>query len=170
MSKKSQNKPKHDPPVMFRPGNDLGHIVAKFAASRGVGVNEAFKSLSALATAGLDLRYFDLLTEMAHCMGGRNAFVRAVLHILTALMGAAQAGVQLRRDADRSSFVINTVMQYVTASGCALRTEVVQSLRERLGLTIPVSSGDDHEFTNTGFQSTSYDETNEPPKVKVNHR
>lgn len=145
MAKKGKGRQKQGPPVTFRPGPELEQLVTGFAAARRLRPNEVFKNLAALAVAGLDVRYFDLMSHMAGRMTGSNAFVRAALHVNAAVLGAVRSEGRVRPDPERSVFVIGTVQEYVSNSGGTLPTEVVQGLLVQLGLASRVPPAEETE-------------------------
>ena len=149
MAKKGKGRQKQGPPVTFRPGPELEQLVTGFATARGLRPNEVFKNLAALAVAGLDVRYFDLMSHMAGRMTGSNTFVRAALHIRTALLGAVRSEGRVRPDPERSLFVTRTVQEYVSNSGGTLPAGVVQELAVQLGLAGHAPPEDETPFSST---------------------
>ncbi len=122
--RKKKAQPKQGPPVAFRPGSELEHLVGAFASKHQLGVHEAFKDLAALAIVGLDGRYFVFLNQMAAATGGVNAFVRACLHVHAALEGAArERGAPIQVDPERTRFILETVRDYLQSRGRQLEGE-----------------------------------------------
>lgn len=167
MAKKGKGRQKQGPPVTFRPGPELEQLVTGLATARGLRPNEVFKNLAALAVAGLDVRYFDLMSQMAARMTGANAFVRAALHIHTALLGAVRTEGRVRPEPERSLFVIGMVRDYVSNTGGTLPTEVVQVLLVQLGLAGNAPPSDRTESEDAGFRSTEFGREKEVLKVPI---
>jgi hypothetical protein len=145
MAKSRKEKPKQGPPVAFRPGPELEHLVAEFASNRGLGVNDAYKHLAALAVVGLDGGYYDLLARQAARLTGPNAFVRAVVHIHTALAAAARIDPQYAREPARMRLVIRTVLDQLPGADERVLTEVAGALLVRLGVQGGSSPAGDRE-------------------------
>lgn len=165
--KKSKDPPKQGPPVAFRAGPDLSQLVAGYAGERQVSIHEAFKNLAALAAVGLDVRYYDLVAELAGRMSGLNPFVRAVLQINDALLAAVRVDPRYAFDPTRTLFVIDTVRGRVAAAGGSLRVEVERALRIRLGIQIPDTAGDETTSDETAFHSTDFGRQKEVARVRI---
>lgn len=161
--KTSTDASKQGPPVTFRPGLELERLVAGIAGGRGVNINEAFKDLAALAAVGLDVGHYDLVSQLAGVMAGRNAFARAALRVRDALGGAIRVDPQFARDPNRTLFVIESVRGQVAEAGQALRPGVVEPLLARLGIPLP-QPDDATEQPEPGFQSLPF---GKPPAEKV---
>lgn len=114
---KREGGPGYEPTVQFRPPPTLAHLVRPFADRRGLALNEAYKDLAALAVVGLDVRYFDLVNQVALALGGANAFVQACLNIHSALKGAALKGQTLTLEPERSQFILKVVQDFVEDTG-----------------------------------------------------
>jgi hypothetical protein len=130
--KKKAKTAKQGPPLQFRPGPDLERLVAEFAAQHGLQVNEAVKVLVALAVTALDRRYYSLMEQLAAVMGsGPSAFVRACIHIRTALDGGALAiGRPLQREPERSRLILQVVDNCLKSKGLEVRTDGLWFLPE----------------------------------------
>jgi hypothetical protein len=165
--KKSKDPPKQGPPVAFRAGPDLSQLVAGYAEERQVSIHEAFKNLAALAAVGLDVRYYDLVAELAARMSGLNPFVRATLQINDALLAAVRVDPSYAFDPTRTVFVIDTVRVRVAAAGGSLRIEVVRSLFTRLGIQTPDAAGGEVASDETPFHSTDFGRQQETVKVRI---
>jgi hypothetical protein len=165
--KKSNDPPKQGPPVAFRAGPDLSQLVARYAGERQVSVHEAFKNLAALATVGLDVRYYDLVAELAGRMNGLNPFVRAVLQLNDALLAAVRVDPGYAFDPPRTAFVIDTVRVRVAAAGGSLRVEVVRELLTRLGIQTHSEVGNEPASEESAFHTTNYGRQKEEAKVRI---
>jgi hypothetical protein len=165
--KKSKDPPKQGPPVAFRAGPDLSQLVAGYAEERRVSIHEAFKNLAALAAVGLDVRYYDLVAELAGRMSGLNPFVRATLQINDALLAAVRVDPSYAFDPTRTVFVIDTVRVRVAAAGGNLRVEVVRSLFTRLGIQTSDTAGGETASEQTKFHSTDFDQPEEVGQVRI---
>ena len=159
--------PRQPSPVMFRPTPELGAMVTAFAAARAVGINEAYKNLAALAAVGLDVRHYDLLTQMAALMTGRNAFVREALHVNAALLAAGRVDPRYAFDPDRTRFLITTVTDQVRGAGQAIRPEVVESLLVRLGFLKSPASAKASAFQQHGDATVDAEAQSEPQKIPI---
>ena len=136
-----------------------------FAAERGVGINEMYKNLAALAAVGLDARHYDVLNQMAVLMTGRNAFVREALHVNAALHAAVRVAPQFAFDPDRIKFLLSTVTDQVRGAGQTIRPEVVDSLLMRLGyLEAP---GQASAFQQHADSTVDAEEPTEPQKIPI---
>jgi hypothetical protein len=110
--------------VQFRPGAELEEQIKTFAAKHDLQVNEACKVLVALAVSSMDVRYYDLINQMAEVMGGVNPFVRACVRVQAALEGAALAtGKPLQLEPERSEFIFQVAKDFLSAKGIQVRTE-----------------------------------------------
>jgi hypothetical protein len=104
--------------VQFRPGAELEEQIKAFAAKHDLQVNEACKVLVALAVSSMDVRYYDLINQMAEAMGGVNPFVRACVRVQAALEGAALAtGKPLQLESDGSRFILQVVKDNLGREG-----------------------------------------------------
>jgi hypothetical protein len=112
-----EGPPAYEPTVQFRPVPALSRMVKPLADSKGLALNEAYKNLAALAAVGLDVRYYDLVNQMAVAMGGVNAFVHACLKVYAALSGAAIAGRPYTVEPERSLFILDVVKEAVVGNG-----------------------------------------------------
>lgn len=166
--RKSKEPPKQGPPIAFRAGPDLSQLVAGFAEERRVSIHEMFKNLAALAAVGLDLRYYELMAELAGRMSGLNPFVRAVLQIRDALLAAARVEPRYEYDPARTVFVIDTVRGKIALAGGSLNTEVVRSLYARLGMQAPGTDAGGTASEEPEFHSTDFGRQKEAPKVRIN--
>ncbi|HEY1187010.1 MAG TPA: hypothetical protein VGE74_05100 [Gemmata sp.] len=140
MAKSRKEKSKQEPPVAFRPGPELEHLVSAFASQRRIGVNEAYKHLAALAVVGLDGGYYDLLAQLAARMTGQNTFVRAAVQIHTALLAAVRVDPAHGREPQRMRFVIETVLEQVPGADEQGLREAVAPLFVRLPPAVPTST------------------------------
>jgi hypothetical protein len=118
--------------VAFRPGPILDRLVADFASIRGIGVNDAYKQLAALAVLGLDAGYYDLLARLAARLSGPNAFVQAAVHVHTALAAAARVDPAQAREPARVRFAIKTVLEQLPDVDERVLTEIAKPLLVRL--------------------------------------
>ena len=166
--RKSKEPPKQGPPIAFRAGPDLSQLVAGFAQSRRVSIHETFKNLAALAAVELDLRYYDLVAELAGRLNGLNPFVRAVLQIRDALLAAAQVDPRYAVDPVRTLFVIDTIRGKVAVSGGSLSVEVEHSLLARVGIRAGGTVAGEATSEEPEFHSTDFGRQKEAPKVKIN--
>ncbi len=131
---KKQRTQKRETPVQFRPGSELGHLVATFAALHSLQLPEACRSLIALAVSAMDIRFFSLVHQMAEALDGENAFTRACVHINTALEGARRAtGNPMQADPERALFIVETVRSFLRDRGLAVREEDLCFLPESVG-------------------------------------
>jgi hypothetical protein len=119
--------------VQFRPVPALAQLVRSVAERHGLALNETYKNLAAMAVVGLDVRYFDLVAQMAAAMGGANAFVLACLQINATLNGAALAGQPYELEPDRSLFLLKLVKDFLEGSGRQLPDLDLWFLREQSG-------------------------------------
>ncbi|MBI3407203.1 MAG: hypothetical protein HY040_02455 [Planctomycetes bacterium] len=116
-----KKKPKQGPPWQFRPGPDLEDSVKMFAAENGLQPGLATKILVALAVTGMDRRYYRLVNKMAAALAGRNSFVRACVHIQTALTTAERVLDQRTQfEPQRSRFIYQTVKDFLSFRGIQL--------------------------------------------------
>jgi hypothetical protein len=165
-AKKEAPKSKQGPPIAFRPGPELEQLVSRFASDRSLSVHEAFRDLAAVAVVGLDVRYFDLIAQMADGAGARNTFVRAVLRIYAELLGAERiTGQFVWAEGDRARFVAQTVKNSVEARGGQVPLTVVELFVAQFP---PVSAGE-----STGeVDSWNADgaEASQGERLKVHHR
>ncbi|MFM8270781.1 MAG: hypothetical protein ACKODX_00380, partial [Gemmata sp.] len=125
------------------------------------------KNLAALAAVGLDVRYYDLVAELAGRMSGLNPFVRAVLQINDALLAAVRVDPSYAFDPTRALFVIDTVRVRVVAAGGSMRVEVVRTLFARLGIQTPNTAGGETTADETTFHSTDFGRQQESVKVRI---
>jgi hypothetical protein len=108
--------------VQFRPVASLAQLVKPFADRQGLGLNEAFKDLASLAIVGLDVRYFDLVSQLAQAIGGTNAFSHGCLQLFSAMKGAALAGRPLSGEPERSLFILSVVSDSLANKGLTVDT------------------------------------------------
>ena len=165
MGKSKKTPPRQPSPVMFRPTPELGAMVTAFAAARGVGTNEMYKNLAALAAVGLDARHYDVLNQMVVQMTGRNAFVRQALHVNAALLAAVRVAPQFAFDPDRIKFLLTTVTDQVRGAGQTIRPEVVDSLLVRLGyLKAPGQASAFQQYADSTVES---EWSTEPQRIPI---
>lgn len=161
--RKHETPPKREPPVQFRMEGDLGRLVRGFAEGHGLGVNEAAKSLIALAVVALDCRYYGLVRQLADALGGANAFVQACLRVNASLDGAAMAtGRPFLPEGDRPDFVLRVVEGVLAGRGKSVRTEGLWFLA---GATNPERPAPPSVPTPAGVPAASPAEQTEAPKV-----
>jgi hypothetical protein len=134
MARSRKGKAKQEPPVAFRPGPELERLVSGFASNRGIGINDAYKQLAALAVAGLDGGYYDLLSQLAARLTGQNAFVRAVVHVHTALAAAVRVDPLYASEPERMRFVIRTVLDQIPGADERALNRIAAPLLVRLGV------------------------------------
>lgn len=109
------------PPLQFRPGPDLEGMVKTFAAENGLQLNEASKTLVALAMTGMDCSYYGLVKQMATALAGRDSFVRACVYIQTALTTAERVhDHRIPFESERSRFIYQTVEGFLSGRGIQL--------------------------------------------------
>jgi hypothetical protein len=153
MTRSRKGKSKQGPPVAFRPGPELERLVGEFASSRGIGINDAYKQLAALAVVGLDVGFYDLLAHLAARLTGQNAFVRAVAHVQAALTAAVRVDPLYAREPERMRFVIKTVLDQVPGADERALNEIARPLLVRLGVEGGGSTADvqaeEEEFKQT---------------------
>jgi hypothetical protein len=115
---KKDESPKREPPVQLRTGPDLGRLLYEFSSRHNLQLNDACKRLVALALTELDCRFYDLVNQLAHAMGGSNAFVHACTHLQAALAGAGRLrGQPIRFDPERAVFVLQTIREFLSDRG-----------------------------------------------------
>ena len=137
---RKQQSQVRESPIQFRPGAELGQLVASLAAKYGLQTPEACRMLIALAVTEMDSRFFGLMQQMAVAMGGENAFLHACVHVHTALQGARRAtSSPLQREAERASFILTTVQDFLANKGQSVKTEGLWFLPD----TPPVSEEPD---------------------------
>lgn len=124
MPRKDSTPPKRESPVQFRMEGDLGRLVRGFAERHELGVNEAAKSLIALAVVTLDCRYFGLVSQLADTLGGSNPFVQACLRVNASLEGAAVATSRpFIPEQERPDLVLRVVEAVLAGQGRTAKTE-----------------------------------------------
>src|SRR4051794_9937138 len=84
--------PNYEPTVQFRPVPRLSQLVRPLAEREGLGLNEAYRNLAALAAVGLDVRYYPLINQLAQATGGTSAFTQACLRVHDAFDREASGG------------------------------------------------------------------------------
>lgn len=116
--RKAEKESRRESPIQFRPGSELGHLIDSFASGHGLSVAEACRVLIALAVTEMDCRYFELIHQMGKAIGGESGFVRACVHVHTALAGARRmSNLPLQVDPERSLFIERTVHDFLAARG-----------------------------------------------------
>jgi hypothetical protein len=106
-----------------------------------------FRSLAALSLAEMDVRYYDLLAELAAAMAGPSPVVRAALRVYTALAAAVRVDSTILKEPRRTGFIVETVGADITAAGLSLKPEVVHRLYSSIGYppATPPTSSHQHE-------------------------
>jgi hypothetical protein len=115
---------------------DLGRLVRGFAERHELGVNEAAKSLIALAVVTLDCRYYGLVSQLADTLGGSNPFVQACLRVNASLEGAAVATSRpFIPEQERPDLVLRVVESVLAGQGRTANTEGLWFLSGASGTT-----------------------------------
>jgi hypothetical protein len=115
----ARNKKKpidQDPPIQFRAGESMMLWLRDFAERRRLSINEVAKRFVILARHGLDVRYFDSMSDLANELGGERSVVEAATMVYMAVQLAerdcAAAGERLTAE-EREKTIEQTIANQI---------------------------------------------------------
>ena len=129
----AKKKPARDIPpgemLHFRPGPELGRLVAKFADEHQLSRGEGAKRALGLALRGLTIECYSVVAELATCMYANADFDQACNLVFVAIVNEEErAGQNPLDEKDKLAVAREVVRQYRVARGLDQSVEEEQKV------------------------------------------